>query len=820
MSAARKLLHLLIGVKKTKSGWSARCPAHDDGQASLSIGEGRDGRVLLKCHAGCDHKKIVAALRLEERDLFDADATPSVATKKAATPKADQKAGRAYASPEAAQKAYERTLGDPGHVYEYRDASGQHVGSVLRWDRPDGKVIRPLSLHADGWRLEQMPEPRPLYLLDVVAGSPGSALCVAEGEKCVNALSLSLGVLATTSSGGSNAASKSDWSPLAGREVVILPDNDDAGRQYAADVAAILHELDPPAIVRVVELDGLEPGGDVADLYEACRGEDELKALRQKIERLAEETEPLQPKAATASTTPATPKAASTSSPVEVYRPFPVDALPEPLASFTAETASAIDCDPAYVGLPLLTAAGAAIGTTRRLQLKHNYAAPPILWTVIVGESGTSKSPALRSVLEHVKGRERRLREEHAAERRDYDLAIETYEKERSAWRNDKKATTDPPERPVEPASRRALVTETTVEALAVKLADNPRGLLLARDELSGWLNGLDRYANKSGGGGSDEAFYLSCYNAESHAVDRRTGDRREIYVAQAALWVCGSIQPTILARALGRERRESGLLARLLLVAPPPRPAKWSEAEVSFFVRQSCHDVLDRLYELEPDADDEGRPESRLVRLNTDAKRAYVAWHDRHADEAVELSTDDLKAAWSKLRETVARVALVFHEVRLAAGDAVEADYVDAETMDRAIRYVEWQKHELRHCYALLAESEIDRAIRQADDRLAAYVVGQGGSVAVRDVIAGCRWIEDADAAERALQRLVDAGRGHWTTRPTTGKGGRPTRLFVLDVAAASAQPTQLPTKSSCADADARRPAEVEVADEEYVEL
>lgn len=818
MSTTEKILAKLSGVRETKSGWSARCPAHEDGTASLSIGVGDAGRVLLKCHAGCDYKAIVAALGMEERDLFD-DATRPVAATKSSSGRPTKKAGKAYATPEDAQKAYERMLKRPAaNVWAYK-LNGEIVGYTLRFNKPDGKklTMRPISRHADGWRLEHMAEPRPLFNLCNLLAATGRVYVV-EGEKKVDALA-AMGLLGTTSAAGANAAKQSDWSPLAGLDVVILPDNDDPGRKYAADVAAILHELSPPATVRVVELDGLAESEDVANLYEACRDEHELKALREKIERLADEAAPLQPKAGAAGTTPATSSTSSTSSPIEAYKPFPVEALPEPLASFTAETASAIGCDPAYVGLPLLTVAGAAIGTTRRVELKHNYAAPPILWSVIVGESGTSKSPALRSVLEHVRGRERRLREEHAVERRDYELAVETYEKERSAWRGDKKATTDPPERPVEPASRRALVSDVTIEALAAKLADNGRGLLLARDELSGWLNGLDRYANKSGGGGSDEAFYLSCYNAESHAVDRRTGDRREIYVPQAALWICGSIQPTILARALGRERRESGLLARLLLAAPPPRPAKWSEAEVSFFVRQSCHDLLDRLYELESDTDDDGRPESRLVRLNADAKRAYVAWHDKHAEEAVELSTDDLKAAWSKLRETVARVALVFHEVRLAAGGDVEAGYVDAETVDRAIRYVEWQKHELRRCYSLLAESEVDRAIRQADDRLAAFVVAHGGTVAVRDVISGVRWIEDAAAAEAALQRLATAGRGRWTEKPTTEKGGRPTRLFMLQPEAVSAQPTKLPALEGCADADARRRAESK-AGGEYIEI
>ncbi len=123
------------GLKKSGSGWSARCPAHEDRQASLSIGEGQDGRVLLKCHAGCDHKAILAALRLEERELFEADATrPAAATKPA---------GRAYATAGEARQSYERTLGEPTASWEY-ELNGELVGLVLRWDRPDGKKdIRP-----------------------------------------------------------------------------------------------------------------------------------------------------------------------------------------------------------------------------------------------------------------------------------------------------------------------------------------------------------------------------------------------------------------------------------------------------------------------------------------------------------------------------------------------------------------------------------------------------------------------------------------------------------------------------------------------------
>lgn len=805
MSTVTKLLDKLAGVKKTKSGWSARCPAHDDGTASLSIGEGRDGRVLLKCHAGCDHKKIVAALGLEERELFDADATPAAATKKSSSSKAT---GKAYATAGEAQKAYERTLGRPSTVHDYLDEHGGHVGSVIRWQlSPTDKEIRPTSLHADGWRREHMPEPRPLLDRRTIVETAGMVYVV-EGEKSFDAAT-GLGFVATTSAGGANAASKSDWSPLAGREVVILPDNDDAGRKYAADVAAILHELDPPATVRVVELDGLDEGGDVADLVEACHGDDELQALRQKIERLAAETEPLKPKAATA-----TSSTSATSSSVETWRPFPVAALPKAVSRLVEESARAIGCDEAFVALPLLATLGSAIGTTRRVELKPGWRVLPIVWAVTVAESGSAKSPAADVSLDHVREREDRLQEEYLSALSTYEVELEDYEKCRSAWRQDKKSDQPPPTRPRPPVQRSVLVEDATVEALVSALADNGRGLLVATDEFAGLLGSMGRY---NGTPAADESLYLKAYGGRSHNQRRRTG--RSVHIRQAAVWLTGTIQPGVLRRALGVERRESGLLARLLLAQPPRRPKKWTTDTIGWTTREEFVRVLDNLYGLQHELA-AGREESRVVRLSRDAETLYVRFHDEHNLETIQHS-GDLAAAWSKLEETAGRLALILHETRLAAGETAVADEIDAVSMAAAIELVGWFKHETRRVYSLLAESEIDRAIRLADDRLAAYVVGQGGSVAVRDVIAGVRSIADADAAEEALQRLVDAGRGQWIDKPTTERGGRPARLFKLKPEAASAQPSRLPAKTGSADADARQEAETEVvAGEEYVEI
>lgn len=110
-----------------------------------------------------------------------------------------------------------------------------------------------------------MPEARPLYRLPFLWElGDKDAIFIVEGEKAADAL-LSIGIEATTSSGGAKAPSKTDWTPLAGRSVLIWPDKDPAGFAYAETVAEILTHLMPPATVRI-----LNPAAfDMADKQDA-----------------------------------------------------------------------------------------------------------------------------------------------------------------------------------------------------------------------------------------------------------------------------------------------------------------------------------------------------------------------------------------------------------------------------------------------------------------------------------------------------------------------------------------------------------------------
>jgi hypothetical protein len=467
------------------------------------------------------------------------------------------------------------------------------------------------------------------------------------------------------------------------------------------------------------------------------------------------------------------------------FQPFPVDALPEPFAGFVRAACKALGCDASFLALPLLAVAAAMIGTTRVLELKRSWNAPAILWVGIVGESGTMKTPSMKLVLRPIKKRQGYALKRHTEAMKQYEGQLASYDKASAAWKRSTRTDDLPPTKPEPPTAERCIVSDVTVESLAPILLENRRGVLTAVDELSGWFGGFDRYSN---GKGADAAHWLSMYSAESITVDRKTGQPRTIFVPTAAVSIVGGIQPGTLRRALGVKHREDGMLARLLLACPPRKAKRWCEAEIDKDVERQYAAVMERLAALQPAEDEQGEPCPVVLQLSPDAKAAWTAFYNSNAAELAGL-TGDLAAAWSKLEETAARLALVF-----ACTNAVQVsppakpwlsdapspslgNEVDADTMRAAIRLTEWFKAETRRVYALLAESDEDRDRR----RLIEWIERHNSKVTEGDVQAGCRWLRAAGAAEAALNQLAKAGIGYWQDAPSGPQGGRPRRVFCL---------------------------------------
>ena len=495
-----------------------------------------------------------------------------------------------------------------------------------------------------------------------------------------------------------------------------------------------------------------------------------------------------EPECATATTAarPALPEAIPPV--VEPYRPFPLECLPEPVRSFVEQAAVAMCCDESYIALPLLAAAAAAVGNCLQIELKKGWTEPCILWCVVVAESGTLKSPALELALRPVRNRQRLAMKEYRAAMETYEADSAQYEIDLAAWKK-ARGTTDRPVKPQPPVCWRNITEDTTIEALAMLLVSNWRGLLVGKDEWAGWLRSFGQY--KQGRGG-DEAHWLNMHGGRPMIVDRKTTGA--IVVSRAAVSICGGIQPGPLARALRPEFHENGLLARVLFAHSPRRRKRWTEAEIDPAMEQTIGELFDKLYSLEPIPNDDGDPQPGTLRLSPEAKTRWIRFFNAHANEQVRLSGDEA-AAWSKLEGYAARLSMVVHCLRWAAGDSTLAHsgVVDDKSMEAGITLSRWFGQETRRVYAILGENDVDRDRH----RLVELIRHKGGTVTPRDLIRGSRMFQKTDDAEAALEELAKAGIGKWEYVPPGPKGGQPTRRFVLADSADADTTTPLPLKN-----------------------
>ena len=238
-----RVLATLTNVKENGAGWIATCPAHDDHTPSLSIAEGREGRAILKCHAGCDTDTVLAALGLAMRDLFPE-------------------------SEHLREGGQSRIVAE----YHYHNADGAHLYDVVRYS-PKGFRQRAASGEWSMRGVRRVPYRLPQLVAAVKAGR---TVFVVEGEKDADSLG-GLCLVATTNPGGAGK-----WLPdfdrhFEGARVVVLPDNDDPGRDHAQDVAR--HVLGVAKEVRIIELPGLPTKGDVSDWLGAGGTVESLKSL-------------------------------------------------------------------------------------------------------------------------------------------------------------------------------------------------------------------------------------------------------------------------------------------------------------------------------------------------------------------------------------------------------------------------------------------------------------------------------------------------------------------------------------------------------------
>jgi putative DNA primase/helicase len=244
-----------------------QCFDHDNG----------DGIAAIQWLQGVD---FVSALKAIAEYLR---ITPSTANGKPHVPAV--KAYRQFASPQLAVESLMKSLGVPlVKWWKYTNERGVLVAIQTRFNLADGsKEFRPISHHPKGGVAIKAPDGlRPLYRLPELLDSTTVYVC--EGEKASDA-AVSIGLTATTSMNGAKSPKKTNWKPVKGKAVVILPDNDDPGRKYSETVATLCREAGA-ASVKILELPGLPDGGDIVEWIEARGDAAEPETMRKELESL------------------------------------------------------------------------------------------------------------------------------------------------------------------------------------------------------------------------------------------------------------------------------------------------------------------------------------------------------------------------------------------------------------------------------------------------------------------------------------------------------------------------------------------------------
>jgi uncharacterized protein DUF3987 len=393
---------------------------------------------------------------------------------------------------------------------------------------------------------------------------------------------------------------------------------------------------------------------------------------------------------------------------------FPVHALPPSLGRFLREAEHAKEAPMEFVALSLLAALGTAIGASRRFWIERTWQEFPTLYTAVVALPASGKSPAEDAAMKPIERQKKVFNQE-------YKLALEKYKQDYQQWEFEanearKKKKSLPPE-PEKPTKKCIRVGDATLEALQLRMVENPRGLVLARDELAGFFNSLNQYR-----AGAHREFWLSQHSGRVPPLDRKGND--ESYdIDYPCVSVVGSIQPDklkVLDIAAG-----DGMVERFLFAWPEAKMQPDAERDISLEAEEDYHRRWEGLYALEMGEDEYGNPAPKDVPLAPEAETAWRAYRRALKHSAYEpgISTF-MRGVLGKMKAHFPRLALILALVRtVEEGDAREE--VREEDLDNAWELAKYFAGQSHRVYAEFVGESKENLLACALDRL---LEGTGG--------------------------------------------------------------------------------------------
>lgn len=332
---------------------------------------------------------------------------------------------------------------------------------------------------------------------------------------------------------------------------------------------------------------------------------------------------------------------------------LPLGLLSSAIEAYAAREALAKGVVPHAPAMAALAVCAAAIPDHVRIKVKRHepWKESARLWVALIGPPSTKKSPVIKSATTPLT----RLEAKEGARWRQL----------KAEWdKGDKETRGDAP------VPRRHTLNDTTIEAAGQVLASNTQGLLLLRDELTGWFGAMDKYASGRGAA-ADRAFWLQAWNGGSHQIDRVS--RPSIFIENLSVSILGGIQPAMIRRVV-IDMIDDGLVQRLI-------PITIGSADVGEDTPDldktfgNYEALVERLVALPP----------QVIKFTAEAQEVRRAFegHAQKLMRAFEILSVQLGAFCGKLDGLFARFALIIH----CCDTEVPAEHVTEETARRVDR-------------------------------------------------------------------------------------------------------------------------------------
>jgi len=468
--------------------------------------------------------------------------------------------------------------------------------------------------------------------------------------------------------------------------------------------------------------------------------------------------------------------------------------IPEPLRPWLEDIANRMQVPLDFAAVPGLVSIATVIGSKVRIRPKKrdDWTVVPNLWGAIIGDPSLLKSPSIEQATRPLRRLIANAEEKHREQLKQYEIDKEVDDIRRKEIAKEIKQAIEKGEDASDlrdqlgealqpPSEKRYLVNDATVEKLGDLLAQNQNGLLLFRDELTGWLKTLDRENNAN-----ERAFYLEAWNGGQPYTYDRIG-RGTTKIPNTTMSVIGGIQPGPLSAYLEAANAGAagadGLMQRFQLAVWPDRVAEyahvdeWPNAEA----KNRAYRIIECLDEITiRDERFRNREDSYLyLRFDDDAQELFDAWY---TDLQQRIRASHLDPAYvshlAKYGSLFASLALIFHLVDVACGQQIPDVSLDAAKM--ALNWIEYLEGHAKKIYGLQV-AEAGERVKRLAEKLEAGKVESGFQVRH---IQQRRWAGLTKAADiyEVLNILVDC---NWLeVRQEEGliRGARPKTRYAIN--------------------------------------